>query len=177
MTKGKKDVEQLCPEGRRSSPTMQREGRAVVDPGTYIPYFFAAINNTLSRGASRIYLKTFNIGIVEWRVVSMLAIEPRIPAQRICEVISLDKAATSRALGRLREQGYVEFKAADRDPRRKIWWLNDAGLDLHDRILAVALERERNLIQGVEAEELEMFLGVLRKMRGNVDNLGGMDDL
>jgi DNA-binding MarR family transcriptional regulator len=164
-----------CPDGRRSSPTRENEGRAVVDPASYIPYFFAAINNALSRGASRVYLQTFNIGIAEWRVISMLAIEPRIPAQRICEVISLDKAATSRSLSRLLDMGYLDFKASDRDSRRKIWWLNVPGYSLHDKILSIALERERQLIQDVEPGELEVFLKVMRLMRENVDNLGDED--
>ena len=162
---------ETCPEGRLSSPTKQQAGRPVVDPSTYIPYFFAAINNALSRGASRIYLEKFNIGIVEWRVVSMLAIEPRIPAQRICEVISLDKAATSRALRQLQQNDYLGFKSSERDPRRKIWWLNDRGYELHDNILRVALGREQNLIRGIDPENLEVFLNVMRKMRDNVVDL------
>ena len=171
MADENKDGRGLCPETRISSPTKDNEGRAVVDPGTYIPYFFAAINNALSRGASRIYLQDFDVGIVEWRVISMLAIEPRIPAQRVCEVISLDKAATSRALSRLQDRGMVGFRASDRDPRRKIWWLNAKGYRLHDRILGIALERERDLIRGVDAAELETFLKVMRRMRENVDHL------
>jgi DNA-binding MarR family transcriptional regulator len=169
------DPELLCPQGRQSSPTMERRGRPVVDPATYIPYFFAAINNTLSRGASRLYLETFGIGIVEWRVISMLAIETRIPAQRVCEVISLDKAATSRALTRLQGMGFLEFQAAEKDPRRKIWWLNEKGEDLHDQILALALERESRLIKDIDGGDLEIFLGVIRKMRQNVDSLSTQD--
>jgi DNA-binding MarR family transcriptional regulator len=175
MPRTNKVREALCPEGRQSSPTKDQAGRTVVDPTSYIPYFFAAINNALSRGASRLYLQTFDIGIAEWRVISMLAIEPRIPAQRICEVISLDKAATSRSLSRLQELGYMGFKASDRDSRRKIWWLNARGYSLHDKILAVALEREKKLIQGVEPCDLEVFLNVMRIMRKNVNTLGGKD--
>ena len=160
-----------APDIRQSSPTWNREGREVVDPSTYIPYFFAAINNALSRGASRIYLKAFNVGIVEWRVISMLGIEPRISAQRICQVIALDKAATSRALKRLSDLGLVDFQAADRDPRRKTWWPNNKGYALHDNILAIALERERALITGIDPHELEIFLKVMRQMRENVDFL------
>jgi len=101
----------------------------------------------------------------------MLAIEPRIPAQRICEVISLDKAATSRALRQLQQNDYLGFKSSERDPRRKIWWLNDRGYELHDNILRVALGREQNLIRGIDPENLEVFLNVMRKMRDNVVDL------
>jgi len=160
-----------CPEGRLSSPTKDRGGRPVVDVTTYIPYFLSSVNNSLSRGASQFYLEHFGIGIVEWRVVSMLAIEPRIPASRICEVVALDKGATSRALMRLHELGYLSFEAHEPDPRKKIWWLNENGDRLHDRILQVALERERQLIRDADPDDLEAFLRVMRIMRRNVDKI------
>ncbi len=160
-----------CPEGRLSRSTRPAHGRQVLDLACYVPYFLAAVNNALSRGASQTYLANFGVGIVEWRVVSMLAIEPGIAAARICEVIALDKAATSRALQQLRQSGYVSFETPGSDPRRKLWWLNERGYDLHDRILAQALEREKRLIEGVDPEDLEAFLRVMRTMRKNVDRL------
>lgn len=161
----------LCPEGRYSAPTKEFGGRQIVDIFCYTPYFLSAVNNALSRGASQRYLRMFGIGIVEWRVVSMLAIEPDIPASRICDVVALDKSGTSRALSRLAEMGAVSFEASPSDPRRKIWRLNAKGYDLHDRVLVAALERERKLIDGVEPADLEIFLKVIRIMRENVYRL------
>lgn len=161
----------LCPQGRLSRPTKEFRGRQIVNIFTYTPYFLSAVNNALSRGASKRYLKMFGIGIVEWRVASMLAIEPNIPASRICDVVSLDKSGTSRALKRLAELKHVSFEASDTDPRRKLWRLNAQGYDLHDRVLVEALERERKLISGIEPADLEIFLKVIRKMRKNVDRL------
>lgn len=165
-----------CPEGRLSRPTRDCDGRAVLDLSSYLPYFLASVTNALSRGASQSYLARFGVGIVEWRVVSMLAIEPGIHAARICEIIALDKAATSRALQRLDQLGYLEFETPGPDPRRKAWRLNGDGYALHDRILAIALERERRLIEGVDPEDLEAWLRVMRIMRGNVETLGGSAD-
>jgi len=113
----------------------------------------------------------FGVGIVEWRVISMLAIEPRIPASRICDVVNLDKAGTSRALKRLLELEYLMYESSKTDPRRKVWWLNPMGYELHDKILSAALKREQELIEGVEPADLEIFLKVIRKMRKNVDDL------
>lgn len=166
----------LCPESRISRSTLDRNGRAVLDISNYIPYFLVAVNNTLSRGASHYYLNTFGVGIVEWRVVAMLAIEPRIPASRTCKDIGLDKAATSRALHRLYDLGYLEFEAVKSDPRRKIWWLNEKGYDLHDKIIVDALEREKRLITGVDPDDLEAFLRTMRIMRQNVDSIVDIQD-
>lgn len=167
---------QLCPEGRLSKPTKMFQGRHIVDISAYTPYFLSAVNNALSRGASQYYLKKFGIGIVEWRVVSMLAIEPEIRARRICEVVALDKSGTSRALKRLLELKHVSFEASKSDSRIRIWRLNAQGYALHDKILLEALERERTLITGVDPADLEIFLKVIRQMRRNVEKLEIRDE-
>ncbi len=136
-----------------------------------MPHFLAAVNNALSRGASKRYLAEFGVGIVDWRVVSMLAVEPGIPAHRICDVISLDKAATSRALKGLHDAWFLTADQAGGDPRRKTYCLTPAGYALHDRILAVALAREARLIDGVDPADLEAFLRAMRIMRRNVGDL------
>ncbi|WP_127104613.1 MarR family winged helix-turn-helix transcriptional regulator [Pararhodobacter zhoushanensis] len=159
---------QTCPEARISSPTTERNGRAVVDINQYTPYFLSAVNNKLSRGASQLYLERFGIGIVDWRVISMLAIEPWIAAARICQVVELDKAATSRSLSKLSEQGILDHEISEQDIRRRTWALNDKGYALHDAVLAVALDRENTLISGVEPQDLEIFLKVMRQMHGNL---------
>lgn len=160
-----------CPADRLSFPTINRDGREIVNTHTYIPFFLSSVNNALSRGASSVYREKFGVGIVEWRTISMLAIEPRITANRICEVIHLDKAATSRALRQLLEDGYVEFLASETDERKRLWWLNPAGYALHDQILAVALGREQRLIEGVNPDDLEAFLRVMRQMQKNIADI------
>lgn len=159
----------LCPEARLSSPTALREGRAIVNIDTYVPFFLSAVNNALSRGASALYRERFGIGITDWRVISMLAIEPGITAARVCEVVKLDKAATSRSLKTLEDLGLLRYVTADMDVRRRRWWLNDAGYALHDEILALALAREANLVRGATPEDLEAFLRVMRCMLANVE--------
>ena len=75
-----------CPGARLSQPTLVTpHGRRVIDIDNYIPYFLAAVNNALSRGASSRYLTDFGVGVTEWRVLSWLATEPGIPASRICD--------------------------------------------------------------------------------------------
>jgi DNA-binding MarR family transcriptional regulator len=160
-----------CPEGRLSSPVQQRNGHLVLDLDSYIPYFLAAVNNALSSGASALYLARYGVGIVDWRILSTLAVEPGSAATRICELVSLDKAAVSRSLNKLSRDGYLDYDAPDRDQRRRIWTLNAVGFALHDEILVLALEREKDLIAGTDPADLEAFLRVMRTMRRNVSGL------
>ena len=157
-----------CPQGRISRSVKSVDDRLAIDLDTYIPSFLSTINNALSRGASQKYREQFGVGIVEWRVISMLAIEPNIPAMRIGEVICTDKGQISRALLKLSELELVESEIVSADIRKKNWWLNDGGLAMRARILKIAIERERQLITGCDPEDIEAFLRVARIMARNL---------
>jgi len=172
MTRITRGPSHPAPSGGRPEPTnVTWDGRRVINIDTYIPYFLAAVNNAVSRSASQRYLTEFGVGVTEWRVLSWLATERDIPASRICEVIALDKAAVSRSVGKLEEMGMLVATPAKTDPRRKTLALTEAGYRLHDRILAIALEREARLVDGADPDDLEAFLRVMRVLRRNVDHL------
>ncbi|MGO7401093.1 MULTISPECIES: MarR family winged helix-turn-helix transcriptional regulator [Rhizobium] len=158
----------ICPEARISHPTTLRDGVEILDITNYIPFFLSSINNALSRGASAIYRERFGIGITEWRTIAMLAIEPEITAARICEVVNLDKAAASRALATLDEMGLLGSVTSEKDPRKRIWWLNDKGYELHATVIRIALAREDALIKGVDPQDLEAAIRAMRIMMRNV---------
>ncbi|WP_121068018.1 MarR family winged helix-turn-helix transcriptional regulator [Chachezhania antarctica] len=158
----------LCPEGRLSDPTRPVDGRPVVNEDTYVPHFLSAVNAALTSSASALYLKEFGIGVTEWRVMSWLASTPGTSAARISELQLMDKAAVSRALKQLEAQGLATAEPTPGDGRKRKVALNQRGLEMHDNILQVALKRERDLIAGVDPEDLEVFLRVMRIMRENV---------
>ena len=165
------DIPPGRPDGLPPATRLNAEGRPVVDAEQYTPYFLTSVYSSLSRGASSIYLKRFGVGVTEWRVLSWIATEPGVTASRICEVIALDKAAVSRAVAKLLSMDMLIVTSPTRDPRRKSLRLNEAGQQLHDQILEIALAREAQLIDGVDPDDLAAFLRVMRIMRRNVETL------
>lgn len=145
--------------------------REVLNLADYVPYFLTTISNTWSRSSSRLYLDLFGVGVTEWRIVSQLAIEPCIAAQRICEVISLDKGAVSRAVAALVAAGYVSEQADSRDGRRQVLQLTLTGYELHDRLIAVALERERLILADFSPEEIAGLTALLRRIHARLPEL------
>ncbi len=141
----------------------------VLDLERYAPALLTFLANKLSRGASALYRREFGVGIIDWRIMALLAIEPRIPASRICKVIGLDKGPVSRSLAFLSERGLAVIKADGGDARRRIIALTRAGRALHDRILQVALERERRLLSCLDPAEVDVLLGLLNRLHGNLD--------
>lgn len=155
----------------RATSVSERDGRRILNVDAYIPFYLTVVTNALSGSASSQYRREFGIGIVDWRVLAMLALEPEISASRICEVLALDKGATSKALMRLCEKGLVHKGAPLKDLRKKNWCLTTAGEVLHDKILDRALEREEQLVRGIGDADLDMFLSVLRRMDQNLRDM------
>ncbi|WP_054142845.1 MarR family winged helix-turn-helix transcriptional regulator [Bosea sp. AAP35] len=145
--------------------------RNVLDLRGYVPYFLTAISNTWSRSSSRLYLERFGVGVTEWRVISQLAIEPRIAAQRICEVIGLDKGAVSRSVAALVAAGHVTEFADGRDARRQLLQLTASGHALHDRLITLAIAREQIMLEGFTAQERTQLLGFLHRLQARLPAL------
>lgn len=156
-------------EARISSPTKLRDGTEIIDISNYAPFLLNAVSNAWGRKTSTIYRRDFGLGLVEWRVISMLNIEPGISASRICDVIRLDKAAVSRSLKILLQKDLLRYEQVSNDPRKRLWSLSEKGLETHSALLSVALSCEAELVAGVPPEDLEVFLRVMRQILNNID--------
>src|SRR6185436_13322473 len=141
-----------------------RSGRAeqVLDLDRYVPALITFIANKLSRSATVVYQKRFGVNVTEWRILSLLAIEPEISAARICHVIGFDKGPVSRTLAGMEERGLVSIRADRQDGRTHSISLTAKGLTTHDQVIAVALERERRLLSCLNKPERETLIGLER---------------
>ena len=142
-----------------------------LDLERYTPALLTFIANKLSAGASQLYREQFDVGIVEWRVLSMLAVESNIPAQRICQVVGLDKSAVSKSVQFLQNGGYLQSQVDPEDARRYTLSLTAAGQALHDRVFDVAQERERRLLETLSEEEVESLLSMLNRIHKQIDHV------
>lgn len=142
-----------------------------LDLDRYVPGLVTFIANKLSAGASLLYRENFGIGVVEWRVLLMLAVENGIPAQRICQVIGLDKSVVSRSLALLQKDGLVHTEVDQRDARRLLVHLTEKGHTLHDEVFQVASAREKLLLSRFTAEEQNTLIRLLNVMHEQVDKV------
>jgi DNA-binding MarR family transcriptional regulator len=140
-----------------------------LDLEKYIPALLVFLSNKLTHGGATLYRRLFGVGISDWRILAMLAVEPDIPAHRICQVIGFDKALVSRVVQALARRGLVSVKPDANDSRRHVISLTREGRRLHDRIIVVAFEREKLLLSGLSPEEAELLASLLRRLLGNVD--------
>lgn len=140
-----------------------------LDLERYVPAFVTFIANKLSRSATVLYQRRFGVNVTEWRIMSLLAIEPGIPASRICSVIGFDKGPVSRTLAQLEKRGLIAIRTDPSDGRSHSISLTPRGRHVHDQVIVAALERERRLLACLRKDEREVLIDLLRRVHSNLD--------
>jgi DNA-binding MarR family transcriptional regulator len=157
----------------RKAAAAKSDNVPVIDLERYVPALITFIANKLSRSATALYQRRFKVNVTEWRILVLLAIEPGIPASRICHVIGFDKGPVSRTLSVMQERDLVTIKTDPKDGRTHSISLAPKGREIHDRIMVIALDRERRLLACLREDEREMLIDLLGRVHGN---LGAVTD-
>ena len=155
------------PTRSRRSPATAQDG-PTLDLDRYVPAFITFIANKLSNTATAFYQRQFGVNVTEWRIMSLLAIEPGIPAARICHVIGFDKGPVSRTLTGLEKRGLVAIRTDPHDGRTHSISLTARGRTTHDKVIVAAFERERRLLSCLSKDEREVLIDLLRRVHENL---------
>lgn len=147
-----------------------------IDLDDHIATIIAIFSNRVSRAASRFYRERYGIGVVEWRVLMFIGRTNATSANRICSETDLDKGAVSRSLNVLARMGVVSVKADGADSRRHNVTLTAKGRALHDRIVPVALERQRDLIGDLSPGEVDTLKDIICRMQARVADTDAMPE-
>jgi DNA-binding MarR family transcriptional regulator len=145
-----------------------RNDEVTLDLPNYFPAIMTAVANQWSRESAALYLKEFNVTLVEWRLMALMAVEDWITASRVDAVIGMDKASVSRGVRLLEHRGLVETRPSALDPRRREMNLTPAGRALQSRIAKVASAREARMLDCLDARERATLIALLARVRENM---------
>jgi DNA-binding MarR family transcriptional regulator len=145
----------------------------MLDLERYVPAFVTFIANKLSRSATTFYQKRFGVNVTEWRIMSLLALEPGIPASRICHVIGFDKGPVSRTLTMMQNRDLIAIRTDPKDGRSHSISLTTKGRATHDKVIVAALDRERRLLSCLNKSEQEVLIDLLRRIHENLGAVTG----
>lgn len=176
MGRPKAVADESAPAKPRADATVAKDTRTsakALDLENYVVAYLTWTANKMSSSASALYRKRFGIGIADWRIMALLAVESWIPAGRISEVIGLDKAVISRSVAFMQERGLVETRFRDNNQRRQFVALTKDGLKLHDRVVEVAREREEFLLADLTEQERKTAIRLLAKIHARASQLTG----
>ena len=127
-----------------------------------------ALANRISASASRAYMRHFGVGVMEWRALALMAVNPAVSANQIANISGVDKSAVSRAIQALVRRGHVVSREDRSDNRRALLDLTPEGLALHDRVVAASLAREKLLLTGLSDQEQATLFKLLKRLDANM---------
>jgi DNA-binding MarR family transcriptional regulator len=165
----------ITPRRRSEKPSSAETGQTL-DLERYVPAFITFIANKLSRSATVFYQKRFGVNVTEWRIMSLLAIEPGITASRICHVIGFDKGPVSRTLALMQKRALIAIGSDPRDARSHSISLTPKGRSTHDAVIVAALAREQRLLSCLRKDEQETLIDLLRRVHGNLHSVTEQSD-
>lgn len=114
-------------------------------------------------------LSPVGVSRAEFDVLSALRRAGRaLRASEVTSVTLMSGASTTKITERLVREGLVERLRFERDARVVLLQLTDAGTELVNRVFPTRLERDRELLTGLDAQELDTLAALLRKVALNV---------
>jgi DNA-binding MarR family transcriptional regulator len=127
--------------------------------------------NGMNSKASQRLQKAYDLGVMDFRIMVMLTLEPGTTVARATEVIKIDKGAVSRSLAKLEKKDLASAVASSRDERRKQWSLTKKGQDLHKKLLEESLEFQGQMLEGFSMKEIQSLTNMLIRIDTNIDGI------
>ena len=156
--------------------SMHKDTTATVDESSAGTVFEAStsflictLGNRLNVLAERVLRRVLNLSLMEWRVLTVLAVEPAAPPGRIVAIAGVNKAAVSRAVNSLERRGLLSRVASPEHRLRTQLYLTPAGQELHARGTDERLHSEDELLRGLQPEDRDRLLQHLRQLLRNLD--------
>lgn len=139
-------------------------GHAVLELERFLPYRISVLANRISQDIARLYAQRFALGTTEWRVLAVLGRYPGLSASELAERTAMDKVAISRAVARLLRDGRLKRAAHGHDRRRSVLTLSAKGYRVFDAIAPLALQLERDLLAGLDADDRDALARILDRL-------------
>jgi len=152
------------------SPPTPPSGRTI-DFERGVPFLVSALGNKLSAIASRSVRRELGVGLMEWRILALLAVEAEATPTRIGQVAGVDKSVVSRAASTLEQRGLVAIAPGGPGGRQTRVTLTADGRALHARGVEVAYLRNEDLLHGFSPKDRAQLAELLRRATDNLPRL------
>lgn len=139
----------------------------------FLPYQLSITSNAVSGRIAQEYRQRFGLSVPEWRVMAVLGDSGSLTQRDLTQKTLMDKVAVNRACKVLEERGLAERTPNQQDGRSHHLELTGEGKEMHGLIMPLAVEMEQRLFAGFSADEMDVFRGLLERVRDQVDDLDG----
>ena len=126
---------------------------------------FANLSALLHRNVTKQYLTRHDIGLPEWRVLTMLVRYGSVTTRKLRDASGMDKGQMSRALRELEQRRLLERDADVTHELRQVLRISDAGTALYNRIMPDARKSQAALLAHLTLGERKALDSALRKLK------------
>lgn len=113
--------------------------------------------------------KTYDITVEQWGLLNRLWETDGVSQKELAEKSCKDQANITRILDKLEEKGLIKRQADPKDRRAFAIFLTEAGWDLRDKLIPVAVEVLDKALRGIRQEEEEQLKVLLKRIYNNLD--------
>lgn len=132
--------------------------------GKYLSIAYRALNSHLDRE-----LEEYDIARGQLPFLIALYHKEGVSQQQLCDYYNLDKATAGRAISKLKEIDLVKRRKDPEDRRQYKIYLTEKGKKFKPTFIAILESSEKKMKADISNEELDRFLGTLKKI---IENLG-----
>ncbi|MDX2201795.1 MAG: winged helix DNA-binding protein [Hyphomicrobiaceae bacterium] len=136
----------------------------VLELQRFLPYRLAVLADAVSKDIAGIYAERFDLTRQAWRILAVLGERGKMAARDLGRVATLDKMQISRGLAHLEARALVSREELATDRRNRSVVLTRKGRELYEKIVPLALTRERELLAALTANEVEALDRIVAKL-------------
>lgn len=134
----------------------------------FTPYRIVALGHAISMRLAEAY-RNEDVTIPEWRVLAVIAQAAHVAARDVVRRTPMDKMTVSRTVARLAEKDLVKRTTDPRDKRVAALSLTPAGRAVYDRIAALAMAYEQDLLSALTPDSRAAFIDALETLERRAD--------
>ena len=123
--------------------------------------------NLLGRGAILRYKRVAGLSATEFGLVASLGERPPMSVAALADAMGRDKGQISRALAALVSRKLVARSSNPDDSREILVSLTKAGLAAHDKIVAGGIERNMQLLEHLDNDDVRQLLEQIDRLTEN----------
>jgi len=139
-----------------------------------VAFLVTSLANKLANASSKRWRRKFGIGLMEWRVLALLRVEPEATPGRVAQVAGVDKSVVSRAVTTLEDRGLIGVSGEAQTGRQTRLKLTPAGAAVHDEGIVLSLKAEAELLHGFSDEDRAAVVALLKRLGANFPRVEGI---
>lgn len=118
----------------------------------------------LRRSGTLAHRRTFDLSGIEWRIMSQVGDHEPLSLNDLADLLNLDRGQVSRAVKAMKERGLLSSRRRPGGPAIDIT-LSGEGKALHERMVALAIERNDFLVGDIPDDEIARVSEVLDRVK------------